>query len=201
MRTLLMLGLLALPLAASSDDRTSTREESREAAQAAGDDMKKAGQDAKESAREAGRETHQEMKDAGSTGSATMRDETRSSRANADSRKQGPFADADNFEVKGKLHKMSKSSITIRRDEDKLPPAKLNVDRQTRIEVDGEQATWAQLKQGADVKASFNLRDDKPMAVEIKAEKTDAQEQGEERMEERQDQMKERREEQTERRQ
>ena len=197
MRILMMMGLLALPLAASSDDKTSTREESREAAQAAGDDVKEAGQDAKESARETSREARQEMKDAGSTGSATageMRDESRAgSQASADRMKQGPFADANNFEVKGKLHKVSKSSVTIRRDEDKLPPAKLNVDRQTKIEVDGEQATWAQLKQGADVKASFNLRDDKPMAVEIKAEKTDAQKQGEERREEQMERQQEQR--------
>jgi hypothetical protein len=164
MRKWFMVGLLAVPLVAAADDRGSTKEESREAAQSARDDMKQAGQDAKEKTHAAGRDAREDMH-----------------RASADQKKQRPFADAHNFDVKGKVQKVSKDSITIRRDEDKLPPAKLGVDHQTKIEVDGQQASWSKVQQGADVKASFNLRNDKPVAVEIKAEKTDAQKQHEDR--------------------
>lgn len=79
------------------------------------------------------------------------------------------FEGKDNYEVKGRISSVSASSITVRRDE--LPAAKLRVDRNTKIELDGEHVSAAQLRQGQEVKASFNLQDDKPMAVEIKAEK------------------------------
>ena len=80
-----------------------------------------------------------------------------------------PVFTKDNFEVKGKVASASSSSITLHRDG--LPDAKLDVDRNTKIELDGNHVSAGQLQPGQDVKASFNLKDDKPMAVEIKAKK------------------------------
>ncbi|HSD22242.1 MAG TPA: DUF5666 domain-containing protein [Anaeromyxobacter sp.] len=84
-------------------------------------------------------------------------------------KKHPMFEGKDNFEVKGRIESVSASAITVRREE--LPSAKLRVDRNTKIELDGQHVSASQLKQGQEVKASFNLQDDKPMAVEIKAEK------------------------------
>jgi len=81
-----------------------------------------------------------------------------------------PVFTKDNFDVEGTIQSVSKGSITLRREE--LPAAKLNLDRNTMIELDGEKVSTSQLKPGQEVKASFNLRNDKPMAVEIKAEKS-----------------------------
>ncbi len=89
--------------------------------------------------------------------------------AGANERKHPTFEGKDNYEVKGKIEAVTASSITVRRDE--LPAAKLSVDRNTKIELDGQHVAASQLKQGQDVKASFNLKGDKPLAVEIKAEK------------------------------
>jgi uncharacterized protein DUF5666 len=86
-------------------------------------------------------------------------------------KKHPMFEGKDNFEVKGRIESVSASAITVRREE--LPSAKLRVDPNTKIELDGQHVSASQLKQGQEVKASFNLQDDKPMAVEIKAEKLD----------------------------
>jgi colicin import membrane protein len=80
-----------------------------------------------------------------------------------------PVFTKDNFEMKGKVASASSSSITLHREG--LPDAKLDVDRNTKIELDGNHVSAGQLQPGQDVKASFNLKDDKPMAVEIKAKK------------------------------
>jgi vacuolar-type H+-ATPase subunit H len=80
-----------------------------------------------------------------------------------------PVFTKDNWDVKGTIQSVTKTSIIVRREE--LPAAKLNIDKYTKIELDGDHATTALLKPGQEVKASFNLRNDKPMAVEIKADK------------------------------
>lgn len=95
-------------------------------------------------------------------------------RSQGQEKKHPTFEGKDNFEIEGKVQKASRSSITIQREE--LPPAELQVSKNTKIELDGQQASMQQLKQGQDVKASFNMNRDKAEAVEIKAEKTDAQE-------------------------
>jgi flagellar biosynthesis component FlhA len=79
------------------------------------------------------------------------------------------FGDKDNFDVKGRIQSVNARSITIQRDN--LPPAKLDLDRNTRIELNGDRVSATQLRAGEDVKASFNLRNDKPLAVEIKADR------------------------------
>jgi hypothetical protein len=79
------------------------------------------------------------------------------------------FEGKDNFDMKGKLSKVSHDSITIARED--LPAATLKISHDTKIEVGGDKATAAQLRQGEDVKATFNLEGDKPVAVEIKADK------------------------------
>jgi hypothetical protein len=170
-----MVGLLAAPVAAWS--QSSTREEARETGQAAKGDTEKAAGRVEDSAQRAGGRMEDSAQRA--TGQTNARDEKV-----AKNEKKGTFADAHNFDVKGKVQKVSASSITIRRDDDKLPPVKLSVDKSTKVELDGERASVTQLKQGADVKASFNLREDKPIAVEIKADKTDTQKQMQDRREE-----------------
>ncbi len=73
----------------------------------------------------------------------------------------------DDFNVKGKVGRVSARSVTIERD--KSTPATLMIDQATKIEVDGKAARATDLKPGADVKASFNLRGERPIAVDLKA--------------------------------
>ncbi|WP_242342571.1 DUF5666 domain-containing protein [Anaeromyxobacter terrae] len=125
-------------------------------------DVRKEKAEAQEKVQDARRDETRHGTAAGAgTGAGTM--------AARDERKHPMFEGKDNYEVKGKIEAVTASSITVRRDE--LPAAKLSVDRNTKIELDGQHVAASQLKQGQDVKASFNLKDDKPLAVEIKAEK------------------------------
>jgi vacuolar-type H+-ATPase subunit H len=80
-----------------------------------------------------------------------------------------PVFTKDNFDLKGTVQSASADSITVQRKD--LPAAKLSLDQNTKIEVEGQSVSAAQLQPGQEVKASFNLQDDKPMAVEIKAKK------------------------------
>ncbi len=73
----------------------------------------------------------------------------------------------DDFDVKGKVGRVSARSVTIERDNS--TPATLVIDPATKIELDGKPARPTELKPGSDVKASFNLRGERPIAVDLKA--------------------------------
>lgn len=103
---------------------------------------------------------------------------TQDSRAGASAERQADkkhplFEGKKNFDVEGKVSRASSDEVTIER-KDGLPPATLKVGSGTKIQVDGQQASAAQLQAGQDVKASFNLRGDSPEAVEVKAKKAEA---------------------------
>ncbi len=85
------------------------------------------------------------------------------------------FDGKKNFDLDGKVAKVSKTSITISRED--LPPATLGVAKDTKVQLDGDDASIRQLRPGQDVKASFNLDREHPEAVEIKAKRTDAEKQ------------------------
>jgi hypothetical protein len=163
MRKLVLTGVLAAAAlfaqgARAADDAAKERQEAREEA-------KEAAQATQEQAKEQAREQREKMKDQG-TGSA----EAGQRQAAAKPEKRHPMFDGkENFSVEGKIQKVSKNSITLQREE--LPPATLTISQHTKVELDGEQVSAQQLKQGQDVKASFNLRGDKPEAVEINAQK------------------------------
>ena len=73
----------------------------------------------------------------------------------------------DDFTLKGTVAKVSGRSVTVNRDNSM--PATLEVDRATKIEVDGKAAQLSAVKPGDDLKASFNLHGTRPIAVDLKA--------------------------------
>jgi hypothetical protein len=79
------------------------------------------------------------------------------------------FGSSERFEIQGKIASVNadQSEITILRNN--LPPALLKVEPQTKLQVDGRQATLDQLKAGEDVRASFNLSGRRPIALEVNA--------------------------------
>ncbi len=78
------------------------------------------------------------------------------------------FEGKSNYDVKGRVEKVAGHSVTVHRDD--LPTVTLSTDRATRITVNGDdQATTKSLRPGQDVKASFNLEGNKPVAVDIEA--------------------------------
>ncbi len=86
--------------------------------------------------------------------------------------KRSLFEGKSNFDLEGKISKVGRDTITLSRED--LPAATLKVSKETKIEVDGNTASIKELKQGQDVKASFNLQGEKPLAVEIKAQKAES---------------------------
>jgi hypothetical protein len=84
-------------------------------------------------------------------------------------RQQMLFQSQERFQVSGKIANVAadKGEITIQRQG--LPPALLRVEPQTKVQVDGRQASLDQLRPGEDVRASFNLSGRRPIALEVNA--------------------------------
>jgi colicin import membrane protein len=185
MRKLVIVGALAALAWAQgvrAEDPEKAKAEAQEKAQKAeakaGEETREAKAEAQEKTAEANKEMQEEKAEAAkkaeearAAGTATgeRKDTTGATGMMGDEKKHPMFEGKNNYEVKGKIQSVTASSITVHRDE--MPAAKLRVDRNTKIELDGERASASQLKEGQEVKASFNLSNDKPMAVEIDAEK------------------------------
>jgi hypothetical protein len=179
MRKLAFAGALAAAaLFAQGARADDAKDKAKDAGNQAVDQSRKTGQRAREAGDRA-------LNGHGSAGSSDQKAEEARSPMNGDAHnrtaqntrdakadKKHPLFDGKkNFDVDGKIQKVSANSITIQRDD--LPPATLSVSHGTKIELDGNQVSAQQLKQGEDVKASFNLNKDKAEAVEIKAKRGD----------------------------
>jgi hypothetical protein len=136
--------------------------------------------DAEKERKEAADATKAEVRQEGKEAQQSMERGADRAQAEAQARTGDPKADKkhplfegkNNFDVKGKVQHASNDKITIQRDD--LPEVTLHVSPNTKVEVDGKHSSAQQLKQGQDVRASFNLRGDKPEAVEIKADQLKA---------------------------
>jgi hypothetical protein len=75
------------------------------------------------------------------------------------------------WDVKGTVSSvdMANHEITIKRDKEKLPDAQLSLVDSTKITMNGKQATLQDIQQGAEVRAEFQLAEDKPVAVKLDA--------------------------------
>jgi hypothetical protein len=84
-------------------------------------------------------------------------------------RDQMLFGSSEKYDLSGKVANVNvdRGEITIARQN--LPPALLKVESQTKLQVDGQQATLGDLKYGEDVRASFNLAGRRPIALQIDA--------------------------------
>jgi hypothetical protein len=102
-------------------------------------------------------------------GSASSGSPSSSDDPGASRRHQMLFGAGEKYELSGKVANVNvdRGEITIARE--MLPPALLKVESQTKLQVDGQQATLNDLKYGADVRASFNLSGRRPIALEIDA--------------------------------
>jgi hypothetical protein len=140
---------------AAEGQQGSTKEETKEAAQAAGRDVEEGAAKARDTMKEQGQKADQAVQQS-REGAPAGRDQP------AQAMKR------DSFDIEGKVSKVSKSALTLKRDDG--PPATLHVDKSTRVKLDGDQVAITQLKPGQEVKASFDLQGDKPLAGEIKAD-------------------------------
>ena len=193
-RTAMMgVGVLALALAWGSPARAEDAQKARAEAQQevdkakadAAKDRQKARADASEKVRKADADANREVdkaehKAAKKEESARQDESRHAARADAardthaaltpghGDRRHTVFEGKDNWDVKGKISKVSGDSVTLHRDD--LPDVTLKTSTGTRVQVDGNDARVSQLRPGQDVRASFNLKGSDPMAVEIKAD-------------------------------
>jgi hypothetical protein len=165
MRKWAIIAALLLAGTAYADDRTGgTAESTREAGRAAA-------RDTKEGADKAGQWTKdQASKVDHAAGEMTKGDHDANMRhaGSAEAQQRREELSKDDFDIKGKVSKVSRNSISLHRDD--ATTATLHVDKNTKVELDGNVARLGALRPGQDVKASFNLKGDKPMAIEIKAD-------------------------------
>jgi vacuolar-type H+-ATPase subunit H len=188
-KTIVLTGLLALAGAqgvraddtkkASDEAAQEVREAEQDAAKKTSEAQQDAAKQTSEARQDAAKETRdaqQEVKETQQQASEEVREaqrdessQDRSASAQGTEKKHA-FEGKENFDVDGKVQKVSKGSITIAREE--LPAMTLHLEQYTAIELDGEKAARTQLKPGQDVQASFNLNGAKPVALELKAKKS-----------------------------
>jgi hypothetical protein len=83
------------------------------------------------------------------------------------SAEQSTFKQDKAFQLNGTIEKASKGKISIARQG--LPPAELDIRDQTMVRIDGKTAKPDELKEGAQVRARFQLAGSDPVAVRIEA--------------------------------
>lgn len=92
------------------------------------------------------------------------------------------FKDKDNFEVEGTVSSVDSTQNRITLNREGLPPMELQVAQGTEITMDGQQSSLSALQAGSEVRARFNVAQDKPVAIELEAKQSKMEKRGMERM-------------------
>lgn len=82
------------------------------------------------------------------------------------------FRDKKNFEIRGTVSSVdaAQNRITVQREEG-MPPVELQVAQGTEIRMDGKQSSLQELQAGSEVRATFNVAQDQPIAIQLDARK------------------------------
>jgi Cu/Ag efflux protein CusF len=90
-------------------------------------------------------------------------------------RRDAPVATAQAYEMNGTVEAVGGGllgigeSVTIRREN--APAVQLRVADQTRIALDGRSARLSDLREGDEVRAVFDFKDNSPVAIELEAKR------------------------------
>ncbi len=79
------------------------------------------------------------------------------------------FQSRDHFNIEGTVASVNPNQKTITVNRPNLPPAELSTANQTKVKVDGRQATLSDLQPGTEIRAKFNLAQDQAIATEVDA--------------------------------
>jgi hypothetical protein len=85
---------------------------------------------------------------------------------------QGAFEQGKAFQLRGRIKDAGSDEITVARSG--LPPASLEIRDRTKVTIDGKPAKASDLKEGAEVRALFQLEDDEIVAVMVNAKSKSA---------------------------
>ena len=86
------------------------------------------------------------------------------------------FRSRSNFDLKGTVASVDASSNTITVNRPNLPPAELTTSNQTKVKLNGRQASLDDLQPGTEIRAKFNLAQDQAVATEVDAKSKGARE-------------------------
>lgn len=79
------------------------------------------------------------------------------------------FRSRETWELKGTVASVDSTGNKIHVDRQNLPPAELSVSTQTKVKLNGKQATLNDLQPGTEIRAKFNLAEDNAVATELEA--------------------------------
>lgn len=79
------------------------------------------------------------------------------------------FQSRESFDIKGTVASVDPNQNKITVNRPNLPPAELTTSNQTKVQVDGRQASLNELQPGTEIRAKFNLAQDQAVATEVKA--------------------------------
>lgn len=116
-------------------------------------------------ATEVGPGIKKEAKDIGKTAKENVKD--LGAQAGMATESQGTFKQDKAFTLNGTLEKAGSEELTVARQG--LPPAVLDVRNETKVMLDGKKAKASDLKEGAEIKAHFQLEGEETVAVHIDA--------------------------------
>lgn len=79
------------------------------------------------------------------------------------------FQSRESFNLEGTVASVDQNQNKITVNRPNLPPAELTTSNQTKVEIDGRQASLSQIRPGTEIRAKFNLAQDQAVATEVKA--------------------------------
>lgn len=84
------------------------------------------------------------------------------------------FRRAENFQLEGRVAQIDRTRRQITLEREGLPPASLMVPEGAEIKWEGRTANLTEIAPGAEVRATFNLDQGHPVAIQIEASKSKA---------------------------
>ncbi|WP_157370379.1 hypothetical protein [Vulgatibacter incomptus] len=88
------------------------------------------------------------------------------------------FKNKSNFKVDGTIASIDASSGELTLQRTGMPPAELKIANDTKIRVNGKSASIQDLQPGSEVRAEFNLAENRPIAVSVDAKEGKGQMKG-----------------------
>lgn len=77
------------------------------------------------------------------------------------------FRNEDNYEIEGTISSVDQQNLTITREQ--LPGVQLVVPEGAEVKLDGNEVDFQQLQPGQEIRATFNVAENTPLAVELDA--------------------------------
>lgn len=82
----------------------------------------------------------------------------------------GQFEEADNYKIEGRVAQLDLEAGAMVVTRESLPPVLLVAPESVPVKIDGKKASLSDLSVGSDVRATFNISQNFPIALSLEAE-------------------------------